>query len=58
MSQAMDNLQQIHVKLQLHVKNEKEWDHPKLRNVLNTVIVLSYPQGHISRPPVDAWNHG
>ena len=31
----MDNPKQIHMKLQLDVKNEKEWDLPKFRNLLN-----------------------
>lgn len=31
----MDNPQQIHITLQSDVKNEKDWDLSKLKNVLN-----------------------
>lgn len=35
MFQAIDNPNKIHIKLQFDVKNEKEWDLPKFRNLLN-----------------------
>lgn len=31
----MDDPKQIHIKLQFDVKKEKEWNLPKLRNLLN-----------------------